>query len=159
MLKHQSNSWGYLWVCWTRQRGIINFIERWLLHPELRPVTPRHSTQTDLKKREKNIKKKKKRKIKNAQNLIKSQKILKFWRRKKYMPKKENIKATLLQGNIGNTILGNIHVTGDTWHITPDTWHMTLCVGWTFSQNFSSLALPVLNWQCLEDIWTKGSLY
>ena len=35
---------------------------------------------------------------------------------------------------------------------------MTHSVGWTFSQNFSSLALPVWDWQCLEDIWTKGSV-
>ena len=49
-------------------------------------------------------------------------------------------------------------VTGVTWHVTHYPWHMTLGVGWTFSQNFSSLALPVWDWQCLEDIWTKGSL-
>ena len=34
---------------------------------------------------------------------------------------------------------------------------MTHSVGWKFSQNVSSLALPVSDWQCLEDIWTKGS--
>ena len=39
-----------------------------------------------------------------------------------------------------------------------DKCYMTHSVGWTFSQNFSSLALPVWDWQCLEDIWTKGSL-
>ena len=48
------------------------------------------------------------------------------------------------------------HVTRDTWHVTRDTWHMTHSLGWTFSQNFSSLALPVWDWQCIEDIWTKG---
>ena len=48
------------------------------------------------------------------------------------------------------------HMIGDTWHITGDTWHMTHSVGWTFYQNFSSL--PVWDWQCLEDIWTKGSV-
>ena len=31
-------------------------------------------------------------------------------------------------------------------------------VGWTFSQTFNSLALLVWDWQCLEDIWTKGSV-
>ena len=31
---------------------------------------------------------------------------------------------------------------------------MTHSVGWTFSQNFSSLALPVWDWECLEDILT-----
>ena len=50
------------------------------------------------------------------------------------------------------------HVTGDTWHVTCDMWHVTHSVGWTFSQNFSSLALPVWDWQCIEDIWTKGSV-
>ena len=49
-------------------------------------------------------------------------------------------------------------VTGDTWHVTRDTLHMTHSVGWVFSQNFSSLALPVWDWQGLEDIWTKGWL-
>ena len=41
------------------------------------------------------------------------------------------------------------------WHVTHDTWHMTHSVGWTFSQNFSSLAFPVWDWQCLEDISTN----
>ena len=44
------------------------------------------------------------------------------------------------------------------WHVTRDTWHMTHTVVWTFSQNFNSLALQVLDWQCLENIWTKGSM-
>ena len=39
------------------------------------------------------------------------------------------------------------HVTCDTWHVTRDmtrdTWHVTCLGGWTFSQNFSSLALTV----------------
>ena len=47
------------------------------------------------------------------------------------------------------------HMTGDTWHVTCDTWHMTHSVGWTFSQNFSSLALPVWDWQCFEYISTN----
>ena len=34
---------------------------------------------------------------------------------------------------------------------------MTHVAGWTFSQNLSSLALPVWDWECLEDILTKGS--
>ena len=50
------------------------------------------------------------------------------------------------------------HVTYDTWHMTHDIWHMTHSGGWKFSQNVSSIALPVLDWQCLEDIWTKGSV-
>ena len=49
-------------------------------------------------------------------------------------------------------------VTGDMWQLTCDTWHMTHNVGWTFSQNLSSLALPVRDWQRLEDIRTKGSV-
>ena len=50
------------------------------------------------------------------------------------------------------------HVTCDTWHVTCDTWHMTHSVGWTFSQNFSSLALPVWDWQCFEYISTNHDL-
>ena len=55
------------------------------------------------------------------------------------------------------------HVTGDTWHVTGDrrqvtcdTWHIV----WDehSHKNFSSLALPVLNWQCIEDILGKGWL-
>ena len=44
------------------------------------------------------------------------------------------------------------HMTGDRWHVTHDTWHMTHSVGWTFSQNFSSLALPVWVYWCFEDL-------
>ena len=47
------------------------------------------------------------------------------------------------------------HVKHDTWHMTHDTWHMTHSVGWTFSHNFSSLALPVWDWQCFEYISTN----
>ena len=50
------------------------------------------------------------------------------------------------------------HVTRDTWQMTDDTWHMTYSVGWTFSQNFSSLSLPVWDWECLEVILTKVSV-
>ena len=46
-------------------------------------------------------------------------------------------------------------MTGDRWQVTVDTWHS---VGWTCSQNCSSLALPIWHWQCLQYIWTKGSL-
>ena len=49
-------------------------------------------------------------------------------------------------------------VTGDMWQVTHDTWNITHRVRWTFSQNFSSLAHPVWDWQCLEDILTKGLL-
>ena len=51
-----------------------------------------------------------------------------------------------------------LQVTRDTWRITCGTWHMTHSGGWTVPQNFSSWALPVWDWQRLEDIWTKGSL-
>ena len=50
------------------------------------------------------------------------------------------------------------HVTWDTWHVTRDMWHMTND-SWgegTFSQNFSSLALPVWEWTCYDDIFTKA---
>ena len=42
-------------------------------------------------------------------------------------------------------------VTHDTWHLTPDTWHVTHDGEWTFSQNGNFLAVPVWDWQCLED--------
>ena len=48
------------------------------------------------------------------------------------------------------------HMTRDTCHLPCDMWHMTHRVGWTFSQNLSSLALPVWDWECLEHILTKG---
>ena len=51
------------------------------------------------------------------------------------------------------------HVTRDTWHVTRDTWHMTHSVEWTFSQNFSSLALAVWDWQCFEYISTNHHLH
>ena len=41
------------------------------------------------------------------------------------------------------------------WQLLRDRWHMTHSFGWTFSQKFSSLALLVWNWQCLEYIWIK----
>ena len=47
-------------------------------------------------------------------------------------------------------------MTDVTWHVTHDAWHIPHSVGRTFSQNFGSLALPVWNVQCLEDILTKG---
>ena len=39
------------------------------------------------------------------------------------------------------------HVTRDMWHVTRDMGCVTYCRGWTFSQNFSSLALTVC------DLW------
>ena len=47
------------------------------------------------------------------------------------------------------------HVTCDTWLVTCDTWHMTWWGRWTFSQNFSFLALTIWEWRCAEDISTK----
>ena len=44
------------------------------------------------------------------------------------------------------------HVTGDMWHVTRDTWHVTCLGGWTFSQNFSSLALIVCDLWYYEDL-------
>ena len=45
------------------------------------------------------------------------------------------------------------HVTHDIWHMTHDTWHMTCETwwGWMFSQNYSFLALMVLERQCFKD--------
>ena len=50
------------------------------------------------------------------------------------------------------------HVTRDTWHVTRDMWHVTRLGGWTFSQNFSSLALTVSDLWYYEDILGKGSV-
>ena len=47
------------------------------------------------------------------------------------------------------------HMTHDTWHLTYDTWHVAHGGGWTFSQNFSSPALMVWDWQCPENISTN----
>ena len=53
-------------------------------------------------------------------------------------------------------------MTPDTWHLTPDTWHLiyetwlvTHGGGWTFSQNFSSLALSVCTGMWFEDLEEK----
>ena len=43
----------------------------------------------------------------------------------------------------------------DTWHVTRDMWHMTRLGGWTFSQNFSSLALTVCDLWYYEDLEEK----
>ena len=48
------------------------------------------------------------------------------------------------------------HVTCDTWHVTRDMWHVTCCGGWTFSQNFSSLALTVCDLWYYEDLEEKA---
>ena len=43
-------------------------------------------------------------------------------------------------------------------HLTTENWHVTHGVGggWTFSQNFSSLALTVWVYWCCEDMEEKG---
>ena len=55
------------------------------------------------------------------------------------------------------------HVTGDTWQVTHETWYMThntWHIVWDehFLKNFSSLALAVWDWQCLEYISTNHYL-
>ena len=47
-----------------------------------------------------------------------------------------------------------LQMTIDMWHVTSDTCHMTHSVGWTLSKKFSSLALLVWNWECVEHILT-----
>ena len=47
-------------------------------------------------------------------------------------------------------------VTRDTWHVTHDMWHMTHGVVWTFSQNFSCLALTVWDLWCCEYLEEKA---
>ena len=48
------------------------------------------------------------------------------------------------------------HVTFDSWHMTRDKWHVTRLGGWTFSQNFSSLALTVFDLWNYEDLEEKA---
>ena len=48
------------------------------------------------------------------------------------------------------------HLTRDTWHATCDTWHVTRLGVWTFSQNFSSLALTVCDLWYYEDLEEKA---
>ena len=57
-----------------------------------------------------------------------------------------------------STTLSNFFKGWFFFHMTHDKWQMTHSAGWTFSQKFSSLALTVGNWQCLVDIWNKGSV-
>ena len=59
-------------------------------------------------------------------------------------------------GDMWQVIHDTWHMTRDTWHVTHDTWHLAHSVGWTFSKNFSSLALPVWDWEGFEDILGKG---
>ena len=47
------------------------------------------------------------------------------------------------------------HVIRDTWHVTRDMWHVTHLGGWTFSQNFSSLAHIVCDLWYYEDLEEK----
>ena len=50
-------------------------------------------------------------------------------------------------------------VTCDTWRVTYDTWHVTCLGGWTFSQNFSSLALTVCDLWYYEDLEEKADWF
>ena len=50
------------------------------------------------------------------------------------------------------------HVTHDMWHVTKDMWHVTHGVWWTFSLNFSSLAITVWDKWCCEYIEEKDHL-
>ena len=47
------------------------------------------------------------------------------------------------------------HEPRDTWHVTRDMRHMTCLGGWTFSPNFSSLALTVHDLWYYEDLEEK----
>ena len=78
---------------------------------------------------------------------------------------------TFPQGKIVGWFKGRLfwlwHVTHDMWHATHDMWHM-LCdlwhvtfdmlLGWTFSQNFSFLALTVCYLWYFEDLEEKADL-
>ena len=50
------------------------------------------------------------------------------------------------------------YVTLDTRHVTRDMWHVTRLGGWTFSQNFSSLALTICDLWYYEDLEEKAHL-
>ena len=50
---------------------------------------------------------------------------------------------------------GKWHVTSDIGHMPWDMWHVTICGGWTFSQNSSSLAFTVCVFDILQ-IWRKN---
>ena len=50
------------------------------------------------------------------------------------------------------------HMRCDTWHVTHDMWHVTCWGGWTFSQNFSSLAFTVFDLWYYDDIEEKAHL-
>ena len=47
-------------------------------------------------------------------------------------------------------------VTCDMWHVTCHMWHMKCLGGWTFSENFSSLALIVCDLRYYEDLEKKA---
>ena len=55
-----------------------------------------------------------------------------------------------------NKICDMWHVTCDMRHVTCDMWYVTCCGGWTFSQNFSSLALPVSDLWYYKDLEEKA---
>ena len=63
------------------------------------------------------------------------------------------------QGNMWHLTHDMWHVAHDTWHMTRDLWHMTQWGGgWTFSPNFSSLALTVSDLWYYEDMEEKADL-
>ena len=47
------------------------------------------------------------------------------------------------------------HVTCCTWHVARDMWHAIHGSGYTFSKNFSSIALTDCERQCFEDMFIK----
>ena len=49
-----------------------------------------------------------------------------------------------------------LHMTHDMWHVTCYMWYVTCCGGWTFSQNFSSLALTLCDVWYFEDLEQKA---
>ena len=67
------------------------------------------------------------------------------------------IHLLMLEMDFSNTVTLDIwHVILATWHVSHDMWHMTHGVGWTFTQNFSSLALTVWEWRGFQDFDEKG---
>ena len=48
-----------------------------------------------------------------------------------------------------------LNLTCDMWRVTSERLHVTSVGRWTFSPNFSSLALTVWEWRCVKDILSR----
>ena len=62
----------------------------------------------------------------------------------------------IMKHDMWHVICDTWHMTQGAWHLTCDMWHMV--GGWTFFQNFSSLALAVWVGNWFEDLEAKDDL-